>query len=46
MLQKSLQTIKNFLHTVDYRLMIFVLMLVLFLVGAGAPGATGIGGGG
>jgi len=30
------------LKPVDVRLVVFVLTLVLFLLGAGAPGATGI----
>ena len=44
MFAKSIQAVKSFLHTVDYRLIVFVVILTLFLIGAGAPGATGIGG--
>ena len=29
-------------RTIDVRMLIFVLLLVLFVVGAGAPGATGL----
>jgi hypothetical protein len=30
------------IRTIDVRMLIFVLLLVLFVVGAGAPGATGL----
>lgn len=33
------------LRSFDYRLLVFILMLTLFVIGAGAPGATGINGG-
>ena len=29
-------------QTMDVRMLVFVLMLVLFVIGAGAPGATGL----
>lgn len=29
----------------DYRILVFILILTLFVIGAGAPGATGINGG-
>jgi hypothetical protein len=32
-------------RVIDYRLLVFVLMLVLLVIGAGAPGATGLNGG-
>lgn len=32
-------------RSVDYRILVFILMLTLFVIGAGAPGATGINGG-
>jgi hypothetical protein len=31
----------KFIRPVNVRLVLFVLMLVLFILGAGAPGATG-----
>lgn len=39
---KSLSAV---LQVVDTRMILFVLMLVLFVIGAGAPGATGLNGG-
>jgi hypothetical protein len=33
------------LRSFDYRILVFILMLTLFVIGAGAPGATGINGG-
>lgn len=33
------------LRSIDYRVLVFILMLTLFVLGAGAPGATGINGG-
>jgi hypothetical protein len=30
------------LRTVDIRMILFLLLLVLFVIGAGAPGATGL----
>ncbi len=33
------------IRTFDVRMLVFVLMLVLFVIGAGAPGATGLNGG-
>ena len=32
-------------RVIDYRMLVFVLMLVLLVIGAGAPGATGLNGG-
>jgi|AutmiccommuBRH23_1029490.scaffolds.fasta_scaffold00301_24 hypothetical protein len=32
-------------RTIDIRMTVFVLMLVLLVLGAGAPGATGLNGG-
>lgn len=46
MFSKFMNTVNTVLRTVDYRMIVFVLMVVLFILGAGAPGATGIGGGG
>ncbi len=33
------------LRTIDVRMLVFILMLVLFVIGAGAPSATGLNGG-
>ncbi len=33
------------IRSFDYRILVFILMLTLFVIGAGAPGATGINGG-
>lgn len=33
------------LRSFDYRVLVFILILTLFVIGAGAPGATGINGG-
>lgn len=32
-------------RVIDYRMLVFVLMLVLLVIGAGAPGSTGLNGG-
>ena len=35
----------SFFRSVDIRMALFLLILVLFVLGAGAPGATGLNGG-
>jgi hypothetical protein len=42
MFQKSISRAKSFIQVANFRLVIFVIMLVLVVLGAGAPGATGV----
>ena len=42
MFNKSISITKAFFQTVNVRLVLFVIMLVLVVLGAGAPGATGV----
>jgi hypothetical protein len=42
MFKNLVNTIKLSAHSFDIRLVVLVLMLVLFLLGAGAPSASGI----
>ena len=42
MFTKLTASIKSFVGPFDVRLVLFLLMLALFILGAGAPGATGI----
>ena len=42
MFSNLMNSVKSFVRPLDTRLVLFVLMLVLFLLGAGAPGAAGI----
>jgi hypothetical protein len=42
MFTKLMTSAKSIIHPFDIRLVLFLLMLVLFILGAGAPGATGI----
>jgi len=37
--------LSSVVRSIDYRVLVFILMLTLFVIGAGAPGATGINGG-
>lgn len=39
---KLMKTAKSILPTTDIRIVLFLLTLVLFILGAGAPGAVGI----
>ncbi|MBW6473302.1 MAG: hypothetical protein K0B14_09285 [Anaerolineaceae bacterium] len=45
MLSTIINKFSSVLRSVDYRVLVFILMLTLFVIGAGAPGATGINGG-
>lgn len=45
MLSTIFNKFNSVLRSFDYRLIVFILMLTLFVIGAGAPGATGINGG-
>ena len=45
MLSKLSTKFASIFGTVDIRMVLFVLVLVLFVLGAGAPGATGLNGG-
>lgn len=45
MFSKISSTFASIVKSVDVRMILFLLMLVLFVLGAGAPGATGINGG-
>jgi hypothetical protein len=42
MLSKISSKFATILRTVDIRMILFLLLLVLFVLGAGAPGATGL----
>jgi hypothetical protein len=42
MLSKISTKFASVLRTVDIRMILFLLLLVLFVLGAGAPGATGL----
>jgi hypothetical protein len=42
MLTKFSTTMKSLVSQVNFRLVIFTIMLVLLVLGAGAPGATGV----
>ena len=42
MFNKTIATTKLFFQTINVRLILFVIMLVLVVLGAGAPGATGV----
>jgi|LDZU01.1.fsa_nt_gi hypothetical protein len=42
MLSKISTKFATILRTVDIRMILFLLLLVLFVLGAGAPGATGL----
>jgi hypothetical protein len=42
MLARITKVTKLFTRNVDIRLVVFVIMLVLVVLGAGAPGATGV----
>jgi hypothetical protein len=42
MLARITEVTKLFTRNVDIRLVVFVIMLVLVVLGAGAPGATGV----
>ncbi|HSM23366.1 MAG TPA: hypothetical protein VK856_00715 [Anaerolineaceae bacterium] len=45
MFSKFSSKLASVVKSVDVRMIVFLLMLVLFVLGAGAPGATGINGG-
>ena len=45
MFSKISNKFASIVKSVDVRMILFLLMLVLFVLGAGAPGATGINGG-
>jgi hypothetical protein len=45
MLSNIFNKFSFFIRSFDYRILVFILMLTLFVIGAGAPGATGINGG-
>lgn len=45
MFSKISSKFASIVKSVDVRMILFLLMLVLFVLGAGAPGATGINGG-
>jgi len=42
MLTKFSATVKSIVSQVNIRLVIFMIILVLLVLGAGAPGATGV----
>jgi len=42
MIARITEITKSFTRNVDIRLVVFVIMLVLVVLGAGAPGATGV----
>jgi hypothetical protein len=42
MFQKSITTAKSFIHIANFRLIVFAIMFILVVLGAGAPGATGV----
>jgi|MTBAKMStandDraft_1061839.scaffolds.fasta_scaffold128523_2 hypothetical protein len=45
MFTNTINKIGLVVRSFDYRVLVFVLILTLFVIGAGAPGATGINGG-
>jgi hypothetical protein len=42
MFQKSIATAKSFIQTAIFRFFVFTILLILVVLGAGAPGATGV----
>lgn len=42
MLNKLSSSVKSAFRSFDVRIVVFLVMLVLFILGAGAPGAVGI----
>ncbi|MDO9084754.1 MAG: hypothetical protein Q7U53_00995 [Anaerolineaceae bacterium] len=45
MFTKVNNLLNSVIRTVDTRMIVFVIMLALLVIGAGAPGATGLNGG-